>query len=570
MRKLLLPMMLLVAGLINAQVTITNWNFEANPLEGGDNTPSPSTGLGSASFVGSMNTGLRNHGTETGCLQVSGTGAWSAEDANPGTNESSGAQFLVSTAGFQLVTVQYDLRMSNSATRTERFQYTTDAGITWQNLDLNSSNTTISCNGSFDNGRIDRGNNLGDANGDSWGRRIINLSALNPVNDNALFGFRIVAAHYSNSGEFRTANNSTTVAIAGKWRFDNVIVSGAPITSSPQLIISPSSLNSFTQVLGSPSNEQILTLNGTNLTGNITIEVPTHFEVSLTSGGGFSASIEVPVASGSLINQTVYVRLNRSTLGNAGGDLEIFGGGVTTTQMTLSGITIPSGSAQLYINEFMASNSSIIADEFSEFNDWIELYNPNNSAVSLAGYYISDDATNPLKYQIPTNSTATIPAFGFLLIWADNQSEQGDLHTNFALGTNGEDLVLTAPDGQTLVDSYTFGIQTTDVSEGRSLDGASTWTFFTTPTPNASNNPLNLGEVSSDHIKVNPNPFKSEINISGNFSNNPKIQLFSFDGRLIANFEGNKLENLESLSSGMYFLTIEIDNNFNQFILNKQ
>jgi hypothetical protein len=555
---------------IQAQSIITKWDFESSPLIGGEDTPSPSTGAGTASFVGSMNTGLRNHGTETGCLQVTGTGAWSAEDANPGTEESSGAQFFVSTAGFQFITVQYDLRMSNSATRTERFQYSTDNGQTWENLDLNASNTIIACNGSFDNGRIDRGNTLGAANGDSWGRRAINLSALTTVNDNTQFGFRILAAHHANTGEFRTANNSATIASAGKWRFDNVTVSGATITSSPQLLVNPATINSFTQVLGTPSTEQILTINASNLTGNLTVEVPTHFEVSLTSGTDFASSVTLNAVSGAISNQNLFIRLNRNSLGNAGGDLEIYGGGISTFQMSLTGITIPAGSSQLFINEFMASNSTIIADEFSEFNDWIELYNPNNTAVSLAGYYLSDDATNPLKYQIPTNSTAAIPANGFLLIWADNQTEQGDLHTNFALGTAGEDLLLTAPDGQTLVDSYTFGAQTTDVSEGRSLDGAATWTFFTSPTPNASNNPLLTSEIIEENGLVYPNPFTDKLILKNFKEMAPHSTLMTMEGKIIGKFDSTELDGLSFLVSGTYFLVIESEGIFKTFIINKQ
>jgi len=44
--------------------------------------------------------------------------------------------------------------------------------------------------------------------------------------------------------------------------------------------------------------------------------------------------------------------------------------------------------AQLYINEIQASNSTTIADNFLEYDDWIELYNVSNISINLAGYYL--------------------------------------------------------------------------------------------------------------------------------------------------------------------------------------
>jgi hypothetical protein len=48
--------------------------------------------------------------------------------------------------------------------------------------------------------------------------------------------------------------------------------------------------------------------------------------------------------------------------------------------------------AQLYINEFMASNSSVITDpDFDESADWIELYNASPFSVDLGGYFLTDN-----------------------------------------------------------------------------------------------------------------------------------------------------------------------------------
>lgn len=173
-------------------------------------------------------------------------------------------------------------------------------------------------------------------------------------------------------------------------------------------------------------------------------------------------------------------------------------------------------SQTIKINEFLASNSNIIADENGQFDDWIELYNPTSQVVNIAGYYLSDDALNPTKYRIPTTSTvASIPANGFLLIWADDQSFQGDLHTNFKLSATGDHLTLMHSDGTTLLDSLTYTAQSQNVSFGRTMDGQLPWGFFTTPTPNSSNNPSNLTILENEFLtfKIYPNPVKIGENI---------------------------------------------------------
>ena len=143
----------------------------------------------------------------------------------------------------------------------------------------------------------------------------------------------------------------------------------------------------------------------------------------------------------------------------------------------------------LYINEFMASNDFAYADEYGEYDDWIEIYNADASEVNIAGMYISDNAGDETQYQIPTGSDLTkIPAHGFIVLWADGQTEQGVLHLPFKLSSGGEDIVLTASDGTTTLDSHTYGPQETDISEGRLPDGADNWVKFSTPTPGASNN----------------------------------------------------------------------------------
>ncbi|MEP2445714.1 MAG: lamin tail domain-containing protein [Balneola sp.] len=153
--------------------------------------------------------------------------------------------------------------------------------------------------------------------------------------------------------------------------------------------------------------------------------------------------------------------------------------------------------AQLSINEIMASNSTVIADNKGEFDDWIEIYNAGSVSVNLAGLYLSDDPDDLTKWQIPSTSSAqtTINANGYLIIWLDNDSEQGAHHVDFKLSAGGEHIALVDTDGTTVLDSLSFGEQTTDISLGRQTDGVGSFAFLN-PTPNAMNDGNVVAEVS--------------------------------------------------------------------------
>src|SRR5213075_826898 len=98
---------------------------------------------------------------------------------------------------------------------------------------------------------------------------------------------------------------------------------------------------------------------------------------------------------------------------------------------------------------------------------------------------------NKFQYQVPNNGHYKVPAHGFLLVWADNETGQNatnrpDLHVNFKLDKAGEAIGLFAADGTT-VDFVTFGAQTSDISQGRYPDGSNAIYFMTWPTPKTNN-----------------------------------------------------------------------------------
>jgi hypothetical protein len=146
----------------------------------------------------------------------------------------------------------------------------------------------------------------------------------------------------------------------------------------------------------------------------------------------------------------------------------------------------------VYINEWMAANAGFIRDPAdNDADDWFELYNAQATPVDLGGYFLTDRLTNRFQFAIPNNGHYTIPPFGYLLVWADNETNQNslaraDLHANFQLRQAGEDIGLFAPDG-TLVDGITFLGQNDNVSEGRYPSGTGAIYTMPNPTPRTGN-----------------------------------------------------------------------------------
>jgi hypothetical protein len=183
---------------------------------------------------------------------------------------------------------------------------------------------------------------------------------------------------------------------------------------------------------------------------------------------------------------------------------------LTTANTSLSAAD---GHESIVINEFMASNSStLIKDPQGQYDDWIELYNKGPTAVNISGMYLTDDLSEPNKWQIPAGTS--IPAYGYLLIWADNDVTDTGLHANFKLSADGEEIGLFDTDGFTLLDSVVFSEQSTDASYGRYPDGSDQWQYMLSPTPLLANTSIYVGVVSEPQFSVEHDFFNAPFYVT--------------------------------------------------------
>jgi hypothetical protein len=221
-------------------------------------------------------------------------------------------------------------------------------------------------------------------------------------------------------------------------------------------------------------------------------------------------------------------------------------------------------SGSLVINEFLADNETIIADQDGEYDDWIEIYNNDSQAINLGGYYLSDDPAAPDVWMFPDT---IIEAGGYVVVWADKDEEQEGLHADIKLSKEGEAVILSNANLE-VIDMIEFGIQQTDISTGRYENGTGDFIFMT-PTFGAENLNgivgINDSYSNITDINVMPNPFSDKliVEIDLGKASSVSIQMHSIAGQTISLEErsypsGKNSVTLDTslLSKGLWVLSV--------------
>lgn len=135
--------------------------------------------------------------------------------------------------------------------------------------------------------------------------------------------------------------------------------------------------------------------------------------------------------------------------------------------------------ARVRINEWLADAVALFP------NDFIELMNTSTLAVNVGGCFVTD---NPVEWpdRNQLRQLTFIAPGGYLYLKADNDPSQGPDHLNFKLSPAQGEIGLF-DSALNYLDGVVYGPQTSDISEGRTPNGADTIAFFNQPTPGAPN-----------------------------------------------------------------------------------
>ena len=139
----------------------------------------------------------------------------------------------------------------------------------------------------------------------------------------------------------------------------------------------------------------------------------------------------------------------------------------------------------LVVNELMASNAGTVMSPATNFDSWIELYNPSDQAVSLAGMYLSDREDMPLKWKMPVNM-GSVAAKGYKVVWLGSYDIKDD-QAFFKLDCDGGVILLSDQNGK-LVCKQEYPEAMSRTAWARKTDGGDAWGWTATPTPGATNN----------------------------------------------------------------------------------
>jgi len=251
-----------------------------------------------------------------------------------------------------------------------------------------------------------------------------------------------------------------------------------------------------------------------------------------------------------------------------------------TTLSPVYYIIIGYSAPMLYVNEVMPANTATATDENGEYEDWAEIYNPNDVDIDLGGYFVTDNhypEVGESLTRIPTGNASTIiPAHGFKLIWFDESTDQGPLHVNTKLGTSADAVYLIAPDMLTLIDSAEWTADTalaSDLSYGRYPDGSSTWMLFGGENPHPVSPGAANGPVSNEDdtvpgvvlsLSASPNPARGMVQITLSGSKQPyEVKIYNLKGQLVRCYTSSAAEksswdcrddNGRQVASGLYIV----------------
>lgn len=209
---------------------------------------------------------------------------------------------------------------------------------------------------------------------------------------------------------------------------------------------------------------------------------------------------------------------------------------------------------EIVINELLADNVGKERDEYGATEDWAELYNTSNKILNLYGCFLTDELNQLNKWSFP-NGTYLAPN-SYLTVWLDDDSTQQILHTNFNLSKDSGHVLLSLPN-QTILDSVSYGAQTTNVSYGRYPNGTGSFIGMNRTLGLVNNNdPLgysNFIPKENDLISF-PNPTNSFIYI--NSKHNQHYQLYDLQGRILmqGTISNQRGLTLSDLNSGTYIL----------------
>lgn len=359
------------------------------------------------------------------------------------------------------------------------------------------------------------------------------------------------------SGVDYTLAVGSTFANASNFSHPKIAVIPSPIVA-----ISASSLAPFNIILGQSLQVKWVVLTASALAGNVNITAPTNFEISWSRTNGWASNIS---KNGPSVNDTIFVRFNRTTTGSNNGFLNItstVSADFSPLNIALNGTAVAPAAAYLSVTESSLSfNNAVGAPTTASFSilgknlvDTVSLIAPANFEISLnaaSGFAQSLTLNNPVK-----------PSFASTLVYVRYNPASASIHSgnlvissktidaiNIALSGNSAATLTSSPAQLTEIatiagtPSLAYAISLSGVKLSDTVKVAAPIGFqlsidsvFTSPVTSLNLNIPTAAVLANTKVYVRYNPFSTGTN-SGNitiFSTGATTRNIAVSGRSIA------------------------------------
>ncbi len=198
-------------------------------------------------------------------------------------------------------------------------------------------------------------------------------------------------------------------------------------------------------------------------------------------------------------------------------------------------------------------NEALTHTDLPEY-DTIELFNPGTNDVNIGGWYLSDDGTDPKKYQIPPDTM--IAAGGFLLFDEEDFNAGGP--NSFSLSSSGDEVfIFSATNGLLtgFAHGFDFGAAPNGMAFGRYVNSQGNEDFVAQTTTNtflATNAPPLVGPIVISEIMYHPPDTAVGTNIVDN-SIDEFIELYNITTNAVPLYHPTNTANTWKLSKAVSF-----------------
>lgn len=207
------------------------------------------------------------------------------------------------------------------------------------------------------------------------------------------------------------------------------------VGEAPMLTTSTSWLAGFIYTLGTtPTVEQSFVLNGSELTGNVTLTAPANFQISTTSGSGYTNTLTLTPTGGS-ISRTIYARIATGlAVGTYGpSNISLSSPGAVVKTVALSGQVVNAAT-------ILVSKNTVNGFGYLVGNGPSGVQPITVSGASLGGNIV---ITPPSNYEISLNPTSGFTSSNISLTRASNRVNPTLVYIRLKAGLTPGDYIQT-------------------------------------------------------------------------------------------------------------------------------